>query len=131
MGEEEVVKLNYDINENPTVPTRNVFMDYTMRRDGTINEGDKEYNPHKIITQAKMRYQSLLSRSLRVTVPMNLDLEAGDIISVKLIDSMKGTDKWMSGFYIIKDLRHSYITAVDGVQCYKFLRLIIDTPGDD
>ena len=131
LGEEEVVKLNYDINENPTVPTRNVFMDYTMRRDGTINEGDKEYNPHKIITQAKMRYQSLLSRSLRVTVPMNLDLEAGDIISVKLIDSMKGTDKWMSGFYIIKDLRHSYITADDGVQCYTFLRLIKDTPGDD
>ena len=137
LGEEETVDLDYDINQIPTVPTRNVIMDFTMRRDGTIHDGsekkltDGEYNPHKIISQAKMRYQSLMSRSLRITVPMNLDLEAGDIISVKLIDSMKGTDKWMSGLYIIKDLRHSYITADNGVQCYTYLRLIKDTPGDD
>ena len=137
LGEEETVHLDYDINQIPTVPTRNVIMDFTMRRDGTIHDGsekkltDGEYNPHKIISQAKMRYQSLMSRSLRITVPMNLDLEAGDIISVKLIDSMKGTDEWMSGLYIIKDLRHSYITADNGVQCYTYLRLIKDTPGDD
>ena len=131
LGTEDEVKLNYDINERPTVPTRNIFMDYTMRRDGTINDGDKEYNPHKIISQAKMRYQTLLSRSLRATVPMNLELEAGDVINVKLIDSMKGTDKWMSGLYIIKDLQHSYITRKNGVQCYTYLRLIKDTPGDD
>ena len=137
LGEEETVVLDYDINQIPTVPTRNVIMDFTMRRDGTIHDGsekkltDGEYNPHKIISQAKMRYQSLMSRSLRITVPMNLDLEAGDIISVKLIDSMKGTDEWMSGLYIIKDLRHSYITADNGVQCYTYLRLIKDTPGDD
>ena len=131
LGTEDEVKLNYDINENPTVPTRNILMDYTMRKDGTINEGDKEYNPHKIISQAKMRYQTLLSRSLRATVPMNLELEAGDIVDIKLIESMKGTDKWMSGLYIIKDLRHSYITRKNGVQCYTYLRLIKDTPGDD
>ena len=131
LGIEDETKLNYDINERPTVPTRNIFMDYTMRRDGTINDGDKEYNPHKIISQAKMRYQTLLSRSLRATVPMNLELEAGDVVSVKLIDSMKGTDKWMSGLYIIKDLQHSYITRKNGVQCYTYLRLIKDTPGDD
>ena len=131
LGIEDETKLNYDINERPTGPTRNIFMDYTMRRDGTINDGDKEYNPHKIISQAKMRYQTLLSRSLRATVPMNLKLEAGDVVSVKLIDSMKGTDKWMSGLYIIKDLQHSYITRKNGVQCYTYLRLVKDTPGDD
>ena len=131
LGIEDETKLNYDINERPTVPTRNIFMDYTMRRDGTINDGDKEYNPHKIISQAKMRYQTLLSRSLRATVPMNLELEAGDVVNVKLIDSMKGTDKWMSGLYIIKDLQHSYITRKNGVQCYTYLRLVKDTPGDD
>ena len=131
LGIEDETKLNYDINERPTVPTRNIFMDYTMRRDGTINDGDKEYNPHKIISQAKMRYQTLLSRSLRATVTMNLKLEAGDVVSVKLIDSMKGTDKWMSGLYIIKDLQHSYITRKNGVQCYTYLRLVKDTPGDD
>ena len=40
-------KINIDICEAVTII------------DGTINDGDKEYNPHKIISQAKMRYQTL------------------------------------------------------------------------
>ena len=137
LGEEETTKVKYDINDNPSVPTRNVVMDFTMRRDGTIHDGsekkltDGEYDPHRIISQSRMRYQSLLSRSLRVSVAMNLDLEAGDVVSIKLIDTMRGTDEWMSGLYIIKDLKHSYITRKNGVQCYTFLRLLKDTPGDD
>ena len=137
LGEEETTEVKYDINENPSVPTRNVVMDFTMRRDGTIHDGsekkltDGEYDPHRIISQSRMRYQSLLSRSLRVSVAMNLDLEAGDVVSIKLIDTMRGTDEWMSGLYIIKDLKHSYITRKNGVQCYTYLRLIKDTPGDD
>ncbi len=136
LGEESKVDLNFDINEIPTVPTRNIIMDFTMRRDGTIHDGsekkltDGEYDPHKIVSQAKMRYNSLRSKSLRIKVPMNLDLEAGDIITVKLIDVTKGTDKWTSGLYIIKDLRHSYITDENGVKCFTFLRLLKDTPGD-
>ena len=131
MGTEDEVKLDFDINEKPTVPTRNVFMDYTMRKDGTYDDDSKEYNPHKIISQARMRYQSLRSKALKITVPMNLQLEAGDILDIKIIKSMEGTDKWMSGLYIIKDLKHSYITRNNGVQCYTYLRLIKDTPGDD
>ena len=131
LGIEDEVKLDFDINEKPTVPTRNVFMDYTMRKDGTYNDDSKEYNPHKIISQARMRYQSLRSKALKITVPMNLQLEAGDILDIKIIKSMEGTDKWMSGLYIIKDLKHSYITRKNGVQCYTYLRLIKDTPGDD
>ena len=131
LGTEDEVKLDFDINEKPTVPTRNVFMDYTMRKDGTYDDDSKEYNPHKIISQARMRYQSLRSKALKITVPMNLQLEAGDILDIKIIKSMEGTDKWMSGLYIIKDLKHSYITRNNGVQCYTYLRLIKDTPGDD
>ena len=78
-----------------------------------------------------MRYESLLSKALRITVPMNLELEAGDIISIKLIDSMKGTDEWRSGYHLIKDLRHTVHFNDNGVQCYTYLRLIKDTPGDD
>ena len=131
LGDEEKVDLNDDINDIPTVPIRRVVADFNMRTDGTYNNGDGEYNPHKTITESRMRYESLLSRSLRITVPCNFELEAGDVISAQLIQSASGTDPWLSGYYIIKDLRHTVHFTENGVQCYTYLRLVRDTPGDD
>ena len=131
LGDEEKVDLNDDINDIPTVPIRRVVADFNMRTDGTYNNGDGEYNPHKTITESRMRYQSLLSRSLTITVPCNFELEAGDIISAQLIQSASGTDPWLSGYYIIKDLRHTVHFTGNGLQCYTYLRLVRDTPGDD
>ena len=131
LGDEEKVDLNDDINDIPTVPIRKVVADFNMRTDGTYNDGDGEYNPHKTITESRMRYESLLSRSLRITVPCNFELEAGDVISAQLIQSASGTDPWLSGYYIIKDLRHTVHFTENGLQCYTYLRLVRDTPGDD
>ena len=131
LGDEEMVNLDFDLNEDPTRTTRVPIMDFTMRMDGTISSGDGEYHPHKVISQSRMRYETLLSKSLRVTVPMNIGLEAGSVINIKLIKSMGGTDNWMSGYYLIKDLRHTVHFTKDGVQCYTYLRLVRDTPGDD
>ena len=131
LGDEEKVDLNDDINDIPTVPIRRVVADFNMRTDGTYNDGDGEYNPHKTITESRMRYESLLSRSLRITVPCNFELEAGDVISAQLIQSASGTDPWLSGYYIIKDLRHTVHFTENGLQCYTYLRLVRDTPGDD
>ena len=131
LGDEEMVNLDFDLNENPSRTTRVPIVDFTMRMDGTINSGDGEYNPHKVISQSRMRYESLLCKSLRATVPMNIELEAGRVINVKLIKSMGGVDNWMSGYYLIKDLRHAVHFTENGVQCYTYLRLVRDTPGDD
>ena len=131
LGDEEKVDRNDDINDIPTVPIRRVVADFNMRTDGTYNDGDGEYNPHKTITESRMRYESLLSRSLRITVPCNFELEAGDVISAQLIQSASGTDPWLSGYYIIKDLRHTVHFTENGLQCYTYLRLVRDTPGDD
>ena len=131
LGDEEMVNLDFDLNENPSRTTRVPIVDFTMRMDGTINSGDGEYNPHKVISQSRMRYETLLCKSLRATVPMNIELEAGRVINVKLIKSMGGVDNWMSGYYLIKDLRHAVHFTENGVQCYTYLRLVRDTPGDD
>ena len=125
------LKVNYDINETPTPRSVVLVDDSTMRMDGIISDkGENEYNPHKVITQARMRYQSLLSRSLRITVPYNLTLEAGDVIRTSLIKSLSGNDEWLSGYYIIKDLRHGIHFTESGIQCLTHLRLVRDTPGD-
>ena len=130
LGDEELVEVDDDINENPTRVTRVAITDFTQRTDGTINSGEGDYHPHKVISQSRMRYETLLSRSLRITVPCNIQLEAGDVISVKLIKTMTGNDEWLSGFYLIKDLRHTVHFRDNGVQCYTYLRLVRDTPGD-
>ena len=130
-NEDNKLKVNYDINETPTPHSVVLIDDGTMRMDGVIpTNGDGEYEPHKIITQARMRYQSLLSRSLRITVPYNLTLEAGDVIKASLIKSLSGSDEWLSGYYIIKDLRHGIHFIESGIQCLTHLRLVRDTPGD-
>ena len=131
LGDEEKVDLNDDINDIPTVTIRKVVADFNMRSYGTYNNGDGEDNPHKTITESRMRYQSLLSRSLTITVPCNFELEAGDVISAQLIQSASGTDPWLSGYYIIKDLRHTVHFTENWLQCYTYLRLVRDTPGDD
>ena len=130
LGDEELVEVDDDINENPTRVTRVAITDFTQRTDGTIDSGEGDYHPHKVISQSRMRYETLLSRSLRITVPMNIQLEAGDVILVKLIKTMAGNDEWLSGFYLIKDLRHTVHFRDNGVQCYTYLRLVRDTPGD-
>ena len=130
LGDEELVEVDDDINENPTRVTRVAITDFTQRTDGTINSGEGDYHPHKVISQSRMRYETLLSRSLKITVPCNIQLEAGDVISVKLIKTMAGNDEWLSGHYLIKDLRHTVHFTETGVQCYTYLRLVRDTPGD-
>ena len=130
LGDEELVEVDDDINENPTRVTRVAITDYTQRTDGTIDSGEGDYHPHKVISQSRMRYETLLSRSLKITIPCNIQLEAGDVISVKLIKTMAGNDEWLSGFYLIKDLRHTVHFRDNGVQCYTYLRLVRDTPGD-
>ena len=130
LGDEELVEVDDDINENPTRVTRVAITDFTQRTDGTIDSGEGDYHPHKVISQSRMRYETLLSRSLKITVPCNIQLEAGDVISVKLIKTMAGNDEWLSGHYLIKDLRHTVHFTETGVQCYTYLRLVRDTPGD-
>ena len=129
LGEDKLFR-DFDINGRATKTSYAVINDFTMRKDGLVTSGEYEYHPERTVAQSKMRYESLLSKALRITVPMNLELEAGDIISIKLIDSMKGTDEWRSGYHLIKDLRHTVHFNDKGVQCYTYLRLVKDTPGD-
>ena len=77
-----------------------------------------------------MRYSLLHSQLMSIQVPCNILLEAGDVIKTSLIKSLSGNDEWLSGYYIIKDLRHGIHFTESGIQCLTHLRLVRDTPGD-
>jgi len=107
---------------------------FHMRRDGSViipGGTNKEDKVNKIKSQSRMRYASMMARSVRVTVPLNFELEAGLPIEINLIDSNRGTSQHLSGVYIIKDLRHSIETTEDGIKGFTHLRLLSDTYGKD
>ncbi len=131
LGDGERDCLNYDIRENPSKPSVVVMVDSTMRKDSkTAIFIDGEFDPTKVITQSKRRYQSLLSNTVRVTVPLNINLECGDIISIETIKSLQGVDEHTSGLYLIKDLKHVVQFNRNGVQCTTDLRLVRDSQGE-
>ena len=110
--------LDLDVSSTATVPVSSlVASDGVMRTDGTTNSTN-QYEPYRVETQTKMRYQSLLSHALRIVVPYNLKLEAGHIVHLTLIKSAQtgsqneGGDEYQSGLYIAVSYTHLTLPTI-------------------
>ncbi len=90
---------------------------------------ETNYNPMEYQSQSLMRYNSLFTQVLEVTVPSNTNLSAGDIIECDFPkqsnSKTKESDPEISGLYIIKELCHHF----DSESSYTSLKLIRDTFG--
>ena len=91
---------------------------------------DNNADPSEYQAQTLMRYNSLLTQSLSLMIPCNLDLNAGDVIECLfplVTDSVdkKEYDEEISGLYMIKELCHHF----DGESSYTSLKLVRDTFG--
>jgi hypothetical protein len=86
-------------------------------------------DPGKYQSQALMRYNILFTQSVNMTVALNTNLNAGDIITCKfpkISNSDKDEyDEEQSGLYMIKELCHHF----DGEASYTSMKLIRDTFG--
>ena len=110
------------------VPTRVMtgFID-----KGTMEiEVDKTPNadPFKYQSQTLYRYNSLLTQKVRMTVPSNTNLSAGDIIECEFRQVATGKeepDPLESGLYMIKELCHHF----DAQGSYTAMTLVRDTFG--
>jgi len=78
--------------------------------------------------QALMRYNLLFMQQLSMTVPVNTNLEVGDVIKCNFprVSATKEYDREQSGLYMIKELCHSF----DGTQSLTSMKLIRDTYGE-
>ena len=98
---------------------------------GTMEKGaSKKENADPTLSQSQalMRYNSVFSQKLSMTIPSNTNLEAGDIIECEfaLTTQEKNTiDTEQSGLYMIKELCHHF----DVSGSYTSLTLIKDTFG--
>ena len=124
----------YSFNDSMTFDSVQFFVDGTMKTDGQMQynaAGDGEDNIHKTKAQSRMRYASMMSRSLRITVPLNFQLQAGLAIQANLIQSNVGSSQHQGGVFIIKDLRHNIEMTEDGIRGFTHLRLLSDSYGSD
>ena len=117
-GTDDLQERGLGVGSRPTNVDVQPYVGGTMTTDGTVEEEDDSGSPQKWLSQSNIRYQQMLSQSQRVTLPMNLDLSAGDPIDLKLISPNEGLDSHESGVYLIKDIRHT-VSFTNGVECYR------------
>ena len=118
------VVLPGNLGESPSRYVTAVMDRGTMEKGASKKENA---DPTLSQSQALMRYNSIFSQKLSMTVPSNTNLEAGDIIECEFaLASAKNTvDTEQSGLYMIKELCHHF----DSCGSYTSLTLIKDTFG--
>ena len=121
---------NKDTRTLASVPSRYItgILDVgTIENDVSF---DKNADPTKIHSQAMMRYNILFTQLLVMTVPLNTNLIAGDVINCEFprVDTQKRkeVDRHQSGLYMIKELVHYF----DSSGSYTKLKLVRDTFGE-
>ena len=133
LGEDiDVVLPTLSANDNRTlasVPSRYIcgILDIGTTDTKVSQEGNAD--PAKIHSQAMMRYNTLFTQILTMTIPLNTNLTAGDILNCEFprIDQQerKEPDEVQSGLYLVKKLTHFF----DSKGSYTKLQLVRDTNG--
>jgi hypothetical protein len=98
----------------------------TMEKGVTTSENSDQ---SKYQSQALMRYNTMLTQTISMTIPLNSNLNAGDLIECEFPRSSPSEeneyDPATSGLYMIKELCHHY----DKLNSYTKLKLIRDSFG--
>ena len=118
------VSLPGDLGNSPSR-----FVTAIMDR-GTMEKGvSQTENADPTLTQSQslMRYNSIFSQKLSMTIPSNTNLQAGNIIECEfaVASAKNAIDTEQSGLYMIKELCHHF----DVSGSYTSLTLIKDTFG--
>jgi len=138
LGEDfKLPKLSDDLEGKDLgeVPTR-IFT--SVLDVGTFHKTPKDADARKVNadqekyqSQSVMRYNTLFTQILNMTVPLNSNLVAGDVIKCsfpKVSEKDKSqVDDEQSGLYMIKELCHYYNTE----HSYTSMKLVRDTFGSN
>ena len=95
---------------------------------GTFDKDvSKEGNadPMKYQSQSLMRYNTLFTQVMEMTVASNTNLKAGDIITCRFPKSNSEDNEEISGLYMIKELCHHF----DRIGSWTSMKLVRDTYG--
>ena len=117
-------------------PTRifTAMLDVGTLEKETSKKGGKERiktnaDPSKIDAQTMLRYNSLTTQVVEMTIPLNTELSAGSIIDCEFptidIATRHSPDQETSGHYVIKEMSHLFTNEGSHTK----LKLVRDTHG--
>ena len=90
---------------------------------------ERNADPAKVDAQTMLRYNSLTTQVVEITIPLNTNLTAGSIIECEFpaidIETRHSPDLETSGLYMIKELSHLFTNEGSHTQ----LKLVRDTHG--
>ena len=97
--------------------------------EGWNSPVNRNADPAKIHAQSMMRYNQLHTQVVDITIPMNTNLSAGNLIKCSFPQisntKRKEPDRETSGLYMIKELAHYF----DSQGSFTKLKVIRDTFG--
>ena len=97
--------------------------------EGWNSPATRNADPAKIHAQSMMRYNQLHTQVVDITIPMNTNLSAGNLIKCSFPQvsntKRKEPDRETSGLYMIKELAHYF----DSQGSFTKLKVIRDTFG--
>ena len=97
-----------------------------METTGKFEESGADYTAS---AKSFSRYNLLFTQSLNITIPLNINLKAGNLIYCQFPKMQAGQSKEIdpeiSGNYLISQVCHHFA----GGQCYSYLKLIRDSYG--
>ena len=123
-----VDKKNESLGDVPSRYMTGVLDFGTLERKGSRARA-KNADPMEYHSQAMMRYNTIFNSTVVMTIPLNTNLIAGNLINCTFAkittDKNKVTDEEQSGLYMIKELVHYY----ENKGSFTKLKLIRDTFG--
>ena len=117
---------NLDVGEDLTNFPSRIFVQTTNQ--GTLDPTDasENFDNQAILSQSVNRYNTLLTQVINIIVPINVELNVGDVIVCNFPEVGKSNnDVKLSGKYLIKELCH-YSSASEA---YTSMQIVRDTYG--
>ena len=126
LGTEDTIQVDKTYSENPSRIMVRMSDRGVLDKDGVTADSGRDIAD---MAKASARYNILFSQAINITVPLNINLKAGDLINAVFpkieASNMKKLDEDQSGRYLIQQVRHHF----EKNQNFSYLRLVRDSYG--
>ena len=126
LGTEDTIQVDKTYSENPSRIMVRMSDRGVLDKDGVTADSGRDIAD---MAKASARYNILFSQAINITVPLNINLKAGDLINAVFpkieASNMKKLDEDQSGRYLIQQVRHHF----EQNQNFSYLRLVRDSYG--
>ena len=126
LGTEDKIQVDDAFSKNTSRIMVRMSDRGVLDKDGVTTDSGRDIAD---MAKSTARYNILFSQAINITVPLNLNLKAGDLINAIFpaieASDLKKPDENQSGRYLIQQIRHHFQKN----QNFSYLRLIRDSYG--